>query len=133
MVNCPEIQIVWKPRNGDFCWHDNEGDDCGGLYEFPAENGIVVIDGKKPQDWWFNWMWLPRQDQLQEMYNGKDLEWTFWDFVTFVDEGEHDYTIEFSSYAKSFNSMEQIWLAFVMKEKYNKVWSGEDWEEVKNG
>jgi hypothetical protein len=24
-------------------------------------------------------------------------------------------------------SWEQLWLAFVMKEKYNKVWNGEDW------
>ncbi len=29
--------------------------------------------------------------------------------------------------AKSFTSMEQLWLAFVMKEKYNKVWDGEEW------
>ena len=24
-------------------------------------------------------------------------------------------------------SMEQLWLAFVMKDKYKKVWNGEDW------
>jgi hypothetical protein len=27
-------------------------------------------------------------------------------------------------------SPEQLWLAFVMKEKYNKVWNGEDWVKV---
>jgi len=26
-----------------------------------------------------------------------------------------------------FHSMEQLWLAFVMKELYNKQWSGEEW------
>lgn len=29
-----------------------------------------------------------------------------------------------------FTTMEQLWLAFTMKEKYNKKWNGEDW--VKN-
>ena len=28
-----------------------------------------------------------------------------------------------------FTSMEQLWLAFVMKEKYNKVWNGNEWTE----
>ena len=30
-------------------------------------------------------------------------------------------------------TQEQLWLAFIMKEKYNKVWNGEDWiKEVKS-
>jgi len=32
------------------------------------------------------------------------------------------------NYTAIFNSMEQLWLAFVMKEKFDKVWNGEDWE-----
>ncbi len=27
-----------------------------------------------------------------------------------------------------FHSMEQLWLAFVMKEKFNKIWNGKDWK-----
>ena len=27
----------------------------------------------------------------------------------------------------TINSMEQLWLAFVMKEKYVKIWDGIDW------
>jgi hypothetical protein len=26
------------------------------------------------------------------------------------------------------DALEVLWLAFVMKENYNKVWNGEDWE-----
>ena len=26
-----------------------------------------------------------------------------------------------------FQSMEQLWLAFVMSERYSKIWNGEDW------
>jgi hypothetical protein len=51
-------------------------------------------------------VWLPRQDQLQEMYG------------TFQ---------ECSVNGGVVTSMEQLWLAFVMKEKHNKVWNGNDW------
>lgn len=30
---------------------------------------------------------------------------------------------------EQFTSMEQLWLAFVMKEKYNKTWDGNEWKE----
>ena len=33
--------------------------------------------------------------------------------------------------AYNFPLMEQLWLAFVMKEKFGKVWNGEDWDFVK--
>jgi len=32
-------------------------------------------------------------------------------------------------YSEQFTSMEQLWLAFVMKEKYGKVWDRKDWIE----
>jgi hypothetical protein len=70
-----------------------------------------------------------RQDQLQEMWaiheygNERANNWT-----TFVLD-------QFSYWVLSGNaglstldvSMEQLWLAFVMKELHNKVWSGTDW------
>ena len=66
-------------------------------------------------------VWLPRQDQLQEMV-GKDvglqtLCCRLYEFST--DQGA-GITIN--------GSMEQLWLAFVMHEKFNKVWNGIDWE-----
>ena len=65
-------------------------------------------------------IWLPSQDQLQEMVKeeyGYDwyLAWLFGAWCS--DLGEDRET----------KSMEQLWLAFVVKEKYNKVWNGEDW------
>lgn len=69
-------------------------------------------------------VWLPRQDQLQEMLGKNDLnnlesafhEWRHWNFL--------------NGYQK-FTSMEQLWLGFVIKDKYNKVWDGDDWIEEK--
>ena len=65
-------------------------------------------------------IWLPRQDQLQGMItiarnSGELLDL----FVSFLLHAEPNYS--------KLYSMEQLWLAFVMKEKYNKTWNGEDW------
>jgi hypothetical protein len=64
-------------------------------------------------------VWLPRQDQLQEMMGiiPFDLEGQF--HYWFTEEG-----------CKVKWSWEQHWLAFVMKEKFNKQWNGENWVEV---
>ena len=69
-----------------------------------------------------NCHWLPRQDQLQKMIlevvdyeTTALLESKFHKFLTWLDEWD-------------FTSMEQLWLAFVMHEKYNKHWNGKDWE-----
>ena len=63
-----------------------------------------------------------RQDQLQEMVIGDYVSpgKMFSAFGRWYDE-EGDYTL----------SAEQLWLVFVMKEKYNKSWNSEDWITVK--
>jgi len=71
------------------------------------------------------WVWLPRQDQLQEMILGKGhlKSGVLVMLSLFADEYKYnDY------------SFEQLWLAFVMHEKFGKVWDNEKgiWaEEVK--
>ncbi len=74
-----------------------------------------------------NWVWLPRQDQLQVMIDAdyrKTLlgrmgngEWQGLD--AFVDFAYEDYDC---------TSMEQLWLAFLMHEKFNKHRNGTTWE-----
>ena len=75
-------------------------------------------------------IWLPRQDQLQEMVpTGENLE------AFHVGHGNQmryqlgqftqDYGLD---YTNQFTSMEQLWLAFCMSEKYNKIWDGEIWQ-----
>ena len=70
-------------------------------------------------------IWLPRQDQLQEMVDiisGKYLQWHN-GYVVF----QHWYIDAETSY---FTSMEQLWLAFVMYEKYQKIWDNEKEEWI---
>ena len=113
MCDCPEIQelrhtmgqldtILWGPKS---------------VYVMPN----LVGNQSLPL------IWLPRQDQLQEMVVQKYelARGVLHRFVEWERENSGLTTkyIEFNSF-----SMEQLWLAFVMKEKHNKVWNGEVWE-----
>jgi len=71
---------------------------------------------------------LERQDQLQEMVEinpaykanlKRKAAILALEFAEYVQELPHNEIVD--------KSTEQLWLAFVMKEKYNKVWDGEDW------
>ena len=68
----------------------------------------------------FQGPWLPRQDQLQEMVN--------WEKIFIVREGKEYQQRSLGDILLRANSMEQLWLAFVMKEKFNKEWDGKEWK-----
>ncbi len=95
----------------------------------------------EPQVYDTECVWLPRQDQLQEMviesltaslHDGFEhrrlivLTGRFREFVS------HCFPEE-PLYSERFDSMEQLWLAFVMKEKHGKVWNGTAWENSGKG
>ena len=100
----------------------------------------ILIDEKG--DWYYSTkdgcVQLERQDQLQEMYcDGRGgrhfpLEGLIKGFTDFVFNGTwqlpYDPTLK-SLESNQFTSMEQLWLAFVMKEKFKKMWSGNEWVE----
>ena len=64
-------------------------------------------------------VWLPRQDDLQKMI---EYEWTGDLIRRFRIWGKR-----VGYQTQAIASMEQLWLAFVMKEKYNKVWANNEW------
>ena len=68
-------------------------------------------------------IWLPRQDQLQEMVDIDDWITALSRFAIFAFGGKR----VINGIPHSVFTMEQLWLAFVMKEKYNKVWNGNEW------
>lgn len=74
--------------------------------------------------------WLPRQDQLQEMIktnNIVNLCHSFYSQMLLYNNcGDYIYPD-----LDEFTSMEQLWLAFVMKEKWNKQWLNGEWECIK--
>jgi hypothetical protein len=79
-----------------------------------------------------------RQDQLQEIVNYANNNNPLGMFCVFIDtisalkrwphpSGEGGYCL------KEFDTAEKLWLAFVMKEKYNKLWNNgaKKWEIIK--
>ncbi len=79
--------------------------------------------------------WLPRQDQLQAMVNpeGQGIIGFMYQFYRFMDALYCDWRDPWI--AEVFKkqgriSLEQFWLCYVMKEKYQKHWTGEEWVEV---
>ena len=66
-------------------------------------------------------IWLPRQDDLQKMVERKSMYGIglIYDLRKFLEGAKGQYVFDYS--------MEQLWLVFVMKKKYNKTWDGEKW------
>ena len=79
-------------------------------------------------------IWLPTQSQLQEMLVkhrhptiDEERYCAYYLYLDFYDWLPRHGSILENKGRLNCNSMEQLWLAFVMKEKYNKVWNGEEW------
>lgn len=92
-----------------------EGDVAASIYE----NGYVhaTIANELDIGWTgVSGTWLPRQDQMQEMIDERDLSnllsYAYWFSISQQDK---------------FHSMEQLYLGLVMKNKFGKFWNGEDW------
>jgi len=78
-----------------------------------------------------NCIWLPRQDQLQEMVTYHKcptchIERTY-QYANACLNAWEDADMGQTGWGGPI-TMEQLWLAFVMKEKFNKTWTGEEWE-----
>ena len=116
-----EIQALWPLEDGDF-YIPKPSSLQGAVLAFCAlcnikdSFGNVFIGEQNKGDY----IWLPRQDQLQELVKERGLQsltWNIYQFTESVSGG--GFTIE--------GSMEQLWLAFVMEEKFGKIWDGEAW------
>jgi hypothetical protein len=86
-----------------------------------SKTGIQRCPAPNPVTWR---IWLPRQDQLQGMIDHMSVFDLMRDFNEF-----NDFNGDNRPYTHSLNSMEHLWLAFVMKEKFNKTWNGTEWEQ----
>jgi len=133
-----EIQEQWKPDVADFVmgeyestitiWQTVQGIDHGSLKPLFTNAGKLAWYLKSEM------IWLPRQDQLQELTHAKKHGGAlFGELIKFIEWFEKTY-IEMSNMDKPnrtfFNTQEQLWLAFVMKEKYGEKWIDNDWRKV---
>ena len=92
--------------------------------------GDIWVDAKG--DWYYSTesevFQLERQDQLQEMleFPMGTFKDNFWTALSRLHEAAFGpNAMDYLVYSPL--SMEQLWLAFVMKECYSKTWNGEEW------
>lgn len=73
-------------------------------------------------------IWLPKQDQLQELMKSKDrgLQYKPKLFINLANA----FLISFyEEYGTQPSSMEELWLRILMLENYSKVWQNGEWAE----
>ena len=117
-----EIQELWRPQQGDF--------GCSSpylIYTIGKSAGFLSaesLDGK-----WSslvnttNDVWLPRQDQLQEIVHSGST------YILLDRFHKNVFGNPNIPYDKDI-TMEQLWIAFVMDKKLNKKWNGSEWIKV---
>jgi hypothetical protein len=110
------IQKKWKPDFGDFFVSMSLGltSECQPITS-DLEKKVPYLKKIKA-------VCLPRQDQLQERVIEKYA--TPWDLaIAFSNVLMGDN----ASYFDNFDSMEKLWLAFIMLQKYKKKWKDGEW------
>jgi hypothetical protein len=152
MVDNPWIQNCWKIQEGDivvrivtqkvvpqsfpmkYYMEDIPYNELGKPRMYHHEIGDLISSnevGINPQ---WHYIWMPTIGQLIEMVRGWfggerlkrglverdiNIEGRFHYWI----ESDNGYSIEFLNNS----TFEQLWLAFLMKEKYGRVWDGEKW------
>ena len=123
MCNCPEIQSLKSLEQGNWfkkIYKDESWIICQGHY-------LDSIHEKDFEDKDQQHIWLPRQDQLQEIIGIKDL-------LSFIEDNEYmsslysQIKLEYDRNIEILElSPEIFWLCVVMNYKFNKTWDNEKW------
>ena len=111
MCDCPEIQEEWgkiRKRDNwdcsDFVF-DKSGIRYSQTFCLGGESGF--------EEFLKDFIWLPRQDQIQEMVGCKP--------------GNHVSLMNKFMEFEYYHSLEQKWLAFYMLKKHSKFWGKDGW------
>ena len=111
-----EIQEQWQPEFGDFYVSMSLG------LTSPCQPIMSDLEKKVSYLKTIKAVWLPRQDQLQEMViENYAMPWDLAIAFSNVLMGEN------ASYFERFDSMGKLWLAFIMLEKYKRKWNDGEW------
>jgi len=107
-----EIQKEWKQENGD-------------LVFWKITKSIKIVTDHFFAESFKDFVWLPTQEQLQEMTEGRFHIWGNLNSLTMTASTADRDTHQI---CRNVDSMNELWLMYVMKEKYNKSWTGDKWE-----
>jgi hypothetical protein len=127
-----EIQRLWHPINGDhYFFYVSTHPNCIPPKEPPLSWGHYNIwyDGAQVSQKDERFIWLPRQDQLQRIYGANNEIELCYEFFYFIELCGREQN-KWYNYTDQFNSMEQLWIVFVMYNKFNKIWNGKGWVKI---
>jgi hypothetical protein len=111
-----EIQMRWQPEFGDFFVSMSLG--------MASTCQLIMSNLEKKASYLktITAIWLPRQDQLQEtVIENYPTPWDLAIAFSNILMGDN------ASYFDKFDSMEKLWLAFIMLEKSKKKWNEREW------
>ena len=120
MCDYQEIQRKWKMEEGDYFFKKSTGET---RFYFCDHEGWPFAESQRRF-----YVWLPRQDQLQEMLSNVEYKIELlhcfymdcWQWLICVSKKEF-----------KGDSAEQAWVQVYMWHKYYKTWNGQKWEDEK--
>ena len=126
MCNCEEIQSIMPDIIESDCqWfycklHKNylKTDEYG--YNWCQE----CLDNDLDTDLDTKYIWLPRQDQLQNMIIKNNKQYNN---LTLLTQVYYYHTMSLMHEIHNISTMEQAWLCLVMEKVHNKKWDGKEW------
>jgi hypothetical protein len=126
-----EIQSLWQPKTGDF--YADIGSEVHCYFPDSSKTGAIksgfgITTGKKVTTI-SPLVWLPKLEQLIEaaQVQGCCFRDTSFQFYEWVKLPYGKGTIPAN---KLFISLEQVWLAFIMKTRFGKIWEDGGWNSV---
>lgn len=134
-----EVREHWNPHWGD--WYMEYDDPCSaddpvsgyyGEWKLRLQDNEQLFSKSVLDFMKSAYIYLPRQDQLQEMLQFEcGLTEKHHRFYEYIQNMNYDRE-QFASPFQLLESFEQLWLAFVMHEKYGKVWDDGKNEWLRN-
>ncbi len=127
-LKAPELWKEWKPIEGDFIYLlQGKASQPAIIKEWSGKNASIkpLLNNGGKWAWWIKEEMIPlfRQDQLQDMVGVFNSE-----VIAYFLSALKRFEVKTN---RQFKSWEQLWLAFVMKEKFGKVWNGIEWTGIK--
>ena len=127
-----EIQKLWEPKRGDIVYDVADNKNIWRSRDWHIittsftlrEGNRFHIDMYQDICEKEEYIWLPTQDQLQKQTGIESIPTLLSQFNEFV-FGNVGYTTQ--EMCNFIDSCEKLWLAFVMKKKYKKIWNGKEW------
>jgi len=145
-----QIQKLWIPGLGDICINKTDNKEVmivasrGKIIDKEYKFIYMGIGGREQRDYWHKkdqLVLLPTQEQLQEMMLPiflkrfstthalrNDFSFIYRMIIEKFQRWINRSSPSLDEYMAMFSSLNELWLAFVMKEKYNKIWTRNDWQ-----